>query len=148
MSNIWQDQGKVLTRGQPRDIMHWPRVCNDRVTVLTSEHDKSMEHNKGMETTWREHDKGVLQGRGQGPYPGVATCSDRRGGRDQERVAKRECVRSVGHRGRHICVRLIGSQDGHRMYWKVKAKGNTQAIDWGEVSRDLIMEACADETAG
>jgi hypothetical protein len=34
------------------------------------------------------------------------------------------------------------------MYWKVKAKGNTQAIDWGEVSRDLIMEACADETAG
>jgi hypothetical protein len=29
---------------------------------------------------------------------------------------------------------------------EVKAKGNTQAIDWGEVSRDLPMEACADET--
>ena len=29
---------------------------------------------------------------------------------------------------------------------EVKAKGKTQAIDWGEVSHDLLMEASADET--
>jgi hypothetical protein len=28
----------------------------------------------------------------------------------------------------------------------MKAKGKIQAIDWGEVSRDVLMEACADET--
>jgi hypothetical protein len=52
-SSIWQEQGKVLlTRDcQPRD-MPGPRVCNALVTPLTSGHDKSMEHDKGMETTW------------------------------------------------------------------------------------------------
>jgi hypothetical protein len=29
---------------------------------------------------------------------------------------------------------------------EMKTKGKTQAIDWGEVSRDVLMEACADET--
>jgi hypothetical protein len=29
---------------------------------------------------------------------------------------------------------------------EVKVKGKVQTIDWGEVSRDLLMEACADET--
>jgi hypothetical protein len=29
---------------------------------------------------------------------------------------------------------------------EVKAKGKVEAIDWGEVSRDLLKEACADES--